>query len=285
MTIIEIGNFFMSEDIGELTKACCAAVPEFGDVIKDAQNPFFRSTYADLANYIEATRAPLAKHGVFLFQGLGMIGDMPTVTTMLAHASNQILGFTFPMPASKPDAQGIGGAISYDRRYSYGPATNTAGEEDDDGNTAAQQRGEHLKKQEDQMAGQERISLVMAKTFLKTAADHGRTPEQIKQYLDELNGYVQAEDITKQHWEQAKMWALNAPKPDDLLSDLAPSLQQAQLKKIFALANKKKINYTPPNDDLHKLLEENFKKQSLKQLNQIEYERFIQILEDISPAG
>ena len=81
------------------------------------------------------------------------------------------------------------------------------------------------------------------------------------------------------------MWALNAPKPDDLLSDLAPSLQQAQLKKIFALANKKKINYTPPNDDLHKLLEENFKKQSLKQLTQAEYERFIQILEDISPAG
>lgn len=280
MTIIEIGNFFMSEDIGELTKACCEAVPEFGDVLKDVENPFFRSSYADLANYIEATRGALAKHGVFLFQGLGMNQETPTLTTMLVHTSNQKLGFTFPMPAAKSDAQGIGGSISYNRRYSFGPLTNTAGQEDDDGEQAVQ-RGEQLKKQEQQMAGQERISHVMATTFLKTAIDHGRTQEQIVQYLDQLNGYLQATEIQKQHWEEAKTWALNQPHEDDLLKEMNASLQQARLKKLWAIANKKKVS----SDDVHRMVKETYQKESVKELTEKQFNDVVQWLDNLTPAG
>lgn len=280
MTIIEIGNFFLTEDIGELTKACCEAVPEFGDVIKDVQNPYFRSTYADLANYIEATRGPLAKQGVYLFQGLGMHDSIPSVTTMLVHTSNQKLGFTFPMEPAKTDAQGIGGAISYDRRYSYGPATNTAGQEDDDGEQAVQ-RGEQLKKQEEQMAGQERISLAHAKAFMKAAADHGRTQEQIVAFLDELNGYRQVEEITKQDWEAAKTWALNQPHEDDLLKNMNASLQQARLKKLWAIANKKKVS----DADVHRMVKETYQKESLKDLTEKQFNDVVAWLDSLNPAG
>lgn len=280
MTIIEIGNFFLTEDIGELTKACCAAVPDFGDIIKDVQNPFFRSTYADLANYIEATRGALAKHGVFLFQGLGMNQDTPTLTSMLVHTSNQKLGFTFPMPAAKADAQGIGGSVSYNRRYSFGPLTCTTGQEDDDGEQAVQ-RGAQLKKQEEQMATQERISLAHAKAFLKAAAENGRTQEQIVEYLDALNGYRAAEDIMKQDWEAAKTWALNQPHEDDLLKNMNASLQQARLKKLWAIANKKKVS----DADVHRMVKETYQKESLKDLTEKQFNDVVAWLDSLNPAG
>lgn len=282
INIIYVGNFFMTETgIAALTEAMGKAVQEFGDVIRDVTNPFFKSSYADLSNHIEATRSPLGKHGLVLLQAPGMNDSGPNVTTMLSHSSGELIGFTFPIPASKLDAQGIGSALTYNRRYSQAPILNIAGEYDDDGNAALASRKEHLEKLDQQMAGQERISAVQVKTFETTATDRGRTPEQIKQFLDELNGYVQVLEIKKQDWEKAKAWALNQPKPDDLLGDLAPSLQQAQLKKLYAIAGKKKIS----NDDLHQMVEETFKKKSLKELTQKQLEGVTEWLESLNPAG
>lgn len=282
LNIIHVDNFFMSENgIAALTEALAAAVQEFGDVIRDVTNPFFKSTYADLSNHIEATRSPLGKHGLVLLQAPGMNEAGPNVTTMLSHASGELIGFTFPIPASKLDAQGIGSALTYNRRYSQAPILNIAGEYDDDANAAVASRREHLEKLDQQMAGQERISAVMVKTFEQTAADHGRTQEQIKQFLDDLNGYVQVIEIQKRDWDKAKAWALNQPKDDDLVGDLATSLQQAYFRKIHAIAREKKVS----DADLHRMIEENFHKKSTKELTQKQFEQLTQFLENVTPAG
>ena len=54
---------------------------------------------------------------------------------MLIHASGQWLSNTFTMPVSKADAQGVGSAITYARRYALAAMVGVA-PEDDDGNAA-----------------------------------------------------------------------------------------------------------------------------------------------------
>lgn len=280
MEIIRIDNFFLSAGgIAKLTEAMAAAVQEFGDVIKDVTNPFFKSTYADLSNHIDATRTQLGKHGLVLFQGPGMNESGPNVTTMLSHASGELIGFTFPIPASKLDAQGIGSALTYNRRYSQAPILNIAGEYDDDANAAIASRKEHLEKLDQQMAGQERISPAQMKAFDDTAAKNGRTQEQISQFLDELNGYIQSTEIQKQHYQTAIKWALNQPKDDDLLKDMTASVQQAQLKKLYAIATKKKVS----NEDIHQYIKETFNADSLKDLSQKQFSDVGYWLESVSP--
>lgn len=286
MEIISNGNFRHTESIAKLTEAMAAAVQEFGEVIKDVTNPFFKSTYADLSSLIGATRAQLGKHGLVIFQGPGfneVIG--PSVTTLLSHVSAEWIAVDLPLPAAKLDPQGVGSALTYSRRYGYGPMLNVAAEEDDDGNAAVATRKEHLDQLTEKMTSQERISHVQATAFLKTAIDNGRTQEQIKQYLDQLNGYLQATEIQKQDWDKAKAWALNKPADTDLIGDLSASLQQARLKRLFAIANKKKISYTAPNDDLHRMVEETYQKKSLKELTEKQFNDFVEYLESLNPAG
>jgi|SRR5215469_9183249 len=283
--IVRLGNFFMTRSIAKLTQAMCGAVQEFGDVVKDALNPFFKDSmgkgkYADLSNYIEATRSQLAKHGLIIFQAPGLSELGPTTTTILSHISNEKIGFDLPMPVEKINAWGMGSGISYGRRYSYGPLLNVAGE-DDDGQAAQATRKEHLATLEPQMDEQRRITPVQVKAFNETAEKNGRTAAQITQYLDELNGFVQVEEITKQFYEQAIKWALNQPQQQDLVGDLTVSAKNAELSKLWAIAAKKKKSKI----DVHEYIKEHHKKTSVKDLDQTQYKEVIVWLESVTPVG
>jgi hypothetical protein len=64
-------------------------------------------------------------------------GTYINLTTTLLHESGEYISGTLTVRPNKPDAQGIGSAASYARRYSYaiiGLVTN----DDDDGNIASQ---------------------------------------------------------------------------------------------------------------------------------------------------
>ena len=52
----------MSETIGKLAAALAKAQAEIRGAKKDADNPFFKSTYADLASVWDACREPLSKN-------------------------------------------------------------------------------------------------------------------------------------------------------------------------------------------------------------------------------
>jgi hypothetical protein len=54
----------------------------------------------------------------------------------LLHKSGQMLQATLPMPAAKQDAQGLGSAATYARRYQLMAMAGVVGDEDDDGNAA-----------------------------------------------------------------------------------------------------------------------------------------------------
>jgi hypothetical protein len=109
-----------SESIANLAKALCQAQTEMGGAVKDATNPFFKSSYADLTSVIKAIKEPFAKNGLSYSQfpvtseGGGGVG----VTTILMHSSGEWLESEFYLPLAKKDPQGGGSCVSYARRYS-----------------------------------------------------------------------------------------------------------------------------------------------------------------------
>lgn len=133
-----------SEQINELAAALAKASAEFGAATKDATNPAFRSTYADLASVLAAVRPALSKHSITIIQSAvtDMDGKTVTVQTMLVHASGQFVSSALTMPVPKWDPQGIGSAITYGRRYMAMAMCGIA-PEDDDGEGAG--KGETVK--------------------------------------------------------------------------------------------------------------------------------------------
>jgi len=144
-----------------------------------------------------------------------------------------------------------------------------------------EQQEEKITELTPRMEAQERIPPGLARTFETTAADHGRTPDQIRDFLDALNGYVNSLEIKKMDWDKAIAWAKNQPTDNDLMGDLIPSLQQAQFKKLYAIAGKKRVS----NDDLHQHVEEEFKVKSFKELTHKQFNDVLSWLETVSPAG
>lgn len=142
-----------SESINELAGALAKAQSEMEGAKKGHTNPAFRSKYADLSAVRDATVAELTANGLAVaqFPRLVSAGEgawLVEVETCLMHTSGQWMTDTLAVPVTKVDAQGVGSAITYARRYSLLAITGIA-PQDDDGNAAvgapAQARQETVK--------------------------------------------------------------------------------------------------------------------------------------------
>lgn len=129
-----------SASIARLAGALAKAQLAFEPILKDTDNPFYKSKYADLAGIIKATQKHLAQNGLVIIQTPRVDTEHKTagVETMLAHESGEWLANELMLPAgvNKFDAQSIGSAVTYARRYSYQSVIGVAAEVDDDANTA-----------------------------------------------------------------------------------------------------------------------------------------------------
>ena len=120
-----------SEQIDLLAVALAKFHTEASNPTKNAQNPHFKSKYADLAEIISVSREPLALNGLSVVQMVGFEGNSVVIETMLLHISGQFLSSILSVPVSKMDAQGIGSATTYGRRYSWAAMCGLAQEDDD----------------------------------------------------------------------------------------------------------------------------------------------------------
>jgi hypothetical protein len=131
----------MSE-LNEIATALAAAQAEMKNPALDSVNPHFKSKFANLASVRNAVVPVLAKHGLFLAQNLTNTERGIACTTIITHKSGQQMQFgPLEMPAMKPDAQGLGSAATYARRYAMMAALSIVGDEDDDGNAATKSNG------------------------------------------------------------------------------------------------------------------------------------------------
>lgn len=131
----------MSGTIAKLAEALSRAQGRMKHAIKDANNPFFRSKYADLASVVEASRPAMAENGLSVVQYTR--GNV--LYTMLLHSSGEwIRGHIELKPMRQvkdkgwevsEDPQSYGSCITYARRYALAAITGVA-TEDDDGNAA-----------------------------------------------------------------------------------------------------------------------------------------------------
>ena len=127
-----------SNELGKLFEALAKAQMEMEVAKEDSKNPFFKSSYADLASIVKASRPFLAKNGLAVLQRL--IPDdngQLNLYTRLCHASGQWMESRMAVSPPKQDIQTIGSYITYLRRYNYASIVGVvASEEDDDGETA-----------------------------------------------------------------------------------------------------------------------------------------------------
>ena len=126
-----------SESIKELATALSKAQGEMGSAHKSADNPFFKSKYADLASVTDAIKASLKNNGLSYTQVIHDMDKSACVETMIFHSSGEWLSTgKLSVPVAKADAQGFGSALTYARRYGLSAAFGVASD-DDDGNAAA----------------------------------------------------------------------------------------------------------------------------------------------------
>lgn len=127
-----------SDQINEIAKAMAKIQNEMRPASKSAKNPFFKSTYSDIASIWDSFRDPMTKYEVTVWQDVISTETNVSVLTRLVHSSGQWVEFgPITIPLVKKDAQAVGSAISYAKRYALSASIGVvSGEEDDDGESA-----------------------------------------------------------------------------------------------------------------------------------------------------
>jgi hypothetical protein len=120
-----------------IATALASAQINMGKALKQANNPHFRSKYADLGSVMDACLPALNEHGIAVIQPTGEDDTGRFVETIMIHGeSGEQLSCRVPLIVGKNDMQGYGSAVTYARRYGLMAMAGIA-PEDDDGNAAA----------------------------------------------------------------------------------------------------------------------------------------------------
>jgi len=154
-----------SDSIGKLAEALAKAQSVMTGAIKDSDNPFFKSRYADLSSVWDACRKPLTENGLAVIQTTCTMPETPeyvVVETILTHTSGEWIKGRLAMKPVKQDPQAIGSCITYARRYALAAMVGIA-PEDDDANAASgkgkpQDKNEVMRKTEAADTGKPRQS-------------------------------------------------------------------------------------------------------------------------------
>ena len=137
-----VTTFTTSPEVGELFGALAVAQGAMAHAEKSRINPAFKqgdskgTPYATLADCISACRAPLSAANLAVMQPVKVGPGGVTVSSILGHSSGQWLRMDIAIPLGQVDAQKIGSAITYGRRYGLCALVGIAPDDDDDGGEA-----------------------------------------------------------------------------------------------------------------------------------------------------
>lgn len=128
-----------SESLKNLMAALGKVQVEMKPAAFDMTNPHYGKPYASLTSVYAASKALMDKYDLSVLQFVETIGNEQWVETHISHsASGEWLSSRMKLILSKQDMQGMGGAITYARRYTYSVLVGVVSEEDDDGNSASE---------------------------------------------------------------------------------------------------------------------------------------------------
>ena len=212
-------------DTPTIHAAYAAAFAQIEGATKSANNPHFKSKYADLTSVIEAIKPALAAHGLFFTQCPQTCDGGVTIETTLHHESGQsiALGSLF-MPANRNDAQAYGSALTYARRYALVTAFGVP-TEDDDGNAASKEP-----------PAKREAPVKLAGPFTSHTALQGA----IRNIIHEMNGCGDASELSgllHSSDAQALFEQVKRDKPEwwhggpDMPGDFVPLSRQIEMKE------------------------------------------------------
>jgi ERF superfamily len=258
---------FSPQGIGSLFRALAKAQKAFKAVKKTSVNPFFKSNYADLAEVIDATRDGLADNGIAVIQPPCYRRPEGTaeIHTFMAHSSGEWIHTILDMPVSKTDAQGVGAAITYGRRYAYSGTVCVASEPDDDGNAASGKKvvKEETNEEFDQRTeGQQCLAVFQISAIDEACKRSGKTEEEVAAFLS-LIGHKRIEHVLKSQFQEFLKWANTKVTPKPTKGPTAAEQgRMAANKKLWALAAEHSI----PEGDVKACAYERYKVQSMNEL-------------------
>ena len=120
-----------SESIKELAVALAKAQGAMAAAAKDGTNPHYRYRYATLGAIWEAAREPLSANGLAVTQSPAVSQGSVTIETLLMHASGEWVSNSLTLPCPKPEAQAVGAAITYGRKYALAAIVGVAPEDEE----------------------------------------------------------------------------------------------------------------------------------------------------------
>jgi hypothetical protein len=123
--------------VNEVYSKLIEAKKQFGKALKNANNPHFKSRYADLQSVLDAISEAFQDKGLFVSQNGESIDGKPYLRTLVFDANGDSIDFgIMPVKTIKDDAQAFGSGLTYARRYALMSAFGLA-PEDDDGQLAS----------------------------------------------------------------------------------------------------------------------------------------------------
>lgn len=127
-----------SIEVKELFTAMAKAQGEMSIAHHNKENPYFKSSYADLAEIVCASRPALTKNGLCVMQQICQKEDGSNILhTILTHSSGQWIESTMRILPSKPDVQSLQSYLTYIKRSAYASLVGVVvSDEDDDAERA-----------------------------------------------------------------------------------------------------------------------------------------------------
>lgn len=208
-----------SDSISELAKAFAKTQQELKQPLKDAENPFFKSTYVPLENVAESIAEAATKNGLSFSQEPSFDDNMVTVTTLVMHSSGEWIEYApLKMKPVKNDPQAFGSAITYAKRYALSAIFGITSDKDDDSNEATQ-----LQKPQRQ---QKTTRTAQTKQYISA--------EKVKQYEDDVEAIIEATNINDGSIMSALLKKANATTIEKITID-----KQSDADEIIAAMKEK----------------------------------------------
>lgn len=187
-----------------IATALAKAQASMGKALKSANNPHFRSKYADLGSVMDACLPSLNEQGIALIQPTGEGEHGRYVETILIHGeSGESLSCRVPLIVQKNDMQGYGSAVTYARRYGLMTMAGIA-PEDDDGNAAAKAAPPKEERKPDPVA--DATAIREAVDYLANASDLADLKKRwgnLPKHVQKVEAVIEAKDEAKEALEAA----------------------------------------------------------------------------------
>jgi len=185
-----------SDSIADVSSAVIAFQAEVEAVKKGADNPFFKSKYADLPSILAVIKPVLEKHSLGVVQSIEPIDNGLVCKTRIIHTSGEWIETGAYLTAEKQTPQGYGSATTYIRRYGIQSALGLSAEDDD-----AETAETPSRNKTNRTPVNAKVTAAQLKKIYSAASANGLPNEAAKELIYCVAGVESSKDILKSDFD------------------------------------------------------------------------------------